>query len=569
MTDFDQENLLSNLTAELLDLRASFEEYKVDQAENLDAFFLCTMAVIIFLMQCGFAFLEAGAVRSKNTTNILFKNLLDSLFALICYWSIGWALAYGPSHGFVGKFIGEGQFLLINIHRTYTKFFFQYVFAATASTIIAGAVAERCEFLAYVVYCSWISAFVYPILTHWGWDPHGWMAVGATVGNTTISYIDFAGAGVVHLCGGTISLVAAFFIEPRIGRFPIGSPPVEIKGHSVPFAALGGFILMFGFLAFNGGSTGTIMKKGSGLEVSRAMTNTIMSGTTASFSYLILHFIRKRNLSLLLTINACLTGMVSACAACNQMEPWGAIVTGIGSGIIYMILSGLVVRFRIDDPLDAFAVHAGGGSWGLMSATIVSHKGIFYTIIDGFRGRTWRGADFAQVGWQLACLTAIILWSMITTIPIFWGLRRFGKLRVPAIIEIKGLDIYKHGEAAYPLHAYGHGWDEHEPIRSRKVSTVFPTTPRVIGNQMNESEIINEIENERKSSTISAPVLLEQLARESLRSNGGNRKNGNTMIYHNPTVYEHPEFHYLARFKKAVHHPSKAEKENGINERKL
>ncbi|KAK5979937.1 Ammonium transporter [Trichostrongylus colubriformis] len=238
-----------NYTAEIIELRNQINQMQEDFAQNDNAFFLCSMALIIFLMQCGFAFLEAGAVRSKNTTNILIKNLLDSCIAVIGYWSLGWAFAFGDSsNNIIGLFIGHTQFFLDGLSN-YPKFFFQYVFAATSATIVSGAVAERCEFANYITYCTVISTFVYPILTHWGWHPQGWMYLGIQTNDIHTTYMDFAGAGVVHLCGGTISFAAAYIIGPRIGRFPEDGEEesIEIKGHSVPV----GFFRMWRFLRQN------------------------------------------------------------------------------------------------------------------------------------------------------------------------------------------------------------------------------------------------------------------------------------------------------------------------------
>ena len=227
------------------------------------------------------------------------------------------------------------------------------------------------------------------------------------------------------------------------------------------FAALGGFILMFGFLAFNGGSMADIVKPGEGHIVALAMINTILCGAFAALIYLVIHYITKGKWTLLLTINACLAGMVSACAGCNRMMPWASVFTGTGSGLAYLLLSKLMIYLKIDDPLDAFAVHAGGGLWGLIAVCIIAEDGIAYRIVDGIDGDgTMIGQAFAQLGWNLVCALAIIIWSTLIMVPVFWILKKIKKFRVLPEIEIKGLDIYKHGEAAYPIHAYGHGWDD-------------------------------------------------------------------------------------------------------------
>ncbi|KAI6170872.1 Ammonium transporter [Aphelenchoides bicaudatus] len=490
---------LANLTAEIAELKLELSHLTHDISANNNAFFLVTMALIIFLMQCGFAFLEAGSVRSKNTTNILIKNLLDSCIAILSYWAIGWALAWGGnSSSFMGKFVGASEFFLNGFY-DYPRFFFQFVFAATAATIVAGAVAERCQFAAYILYCTCISSIIYPILVHWGWSEQ------------TLRDLEW-----FTLCGGTISFVAAYIMGPRIGRFPKegqeGSP--ELQGHSVPFAALGGhFILMFCFLAFNGGSQADIVKAGSGQIVALAMINTIMSGASAAFTTLILHYVHNHKLTLLLTINACLAGMVAACAGANQMEPVSASLIGIIAAILYMSLSSFLLRIKVDDPLEATGVHFGGGFAGLDRSSIVYER--------------WGGTCF-QLGWTLICALAIILWSSLTGFIVFTVLKAFGLLRVSEEVEIKGLDIYMHGEAAYPLHAYGHGWDEFE-----KVKVGYIDKNQKLTSSVSQS---NEISSK-------AEVSPEHLVAAYNNQTNPADRDRKISLYRNPILYEHPEHH--------------------------
>ncbi|KAJ1355000.1 ammonium transporter Amt1 [Parelaphostrongylus tenuis] len=531
-----------NYTAEINELREAIKQMEKDFADNDNAFFLCSMSLIIFFMQCGFAFLEAGAVRSKNTTNILIKNLLDSCISVIGYWSLGWAFAFGDSsNSVVGLFIGHTQFFLSGLEN-YSMFFYQYAFAATSATIVSGAVAERCEFANYIVYSTLISTVVYPILTHWGWHKDGWMHRG----------IDFSGAGVVHLCGGVISLAAAYIIGPRIGRFSKDGKgePLEIKGHSVPFVALGGFILMFGFLGFNAGSMGDIAKKGEGEIVALAMVNTILCGAFGALTFLIIHYLTKGKWTLLLTINACLAGMVASCAGCNNMEPWASSFTGIGAGLVYLGLSNMLIKMKIDDPLDAFAVHGGGGLWGMVSASIINRNGVAYAIANAItsnNGPLYCRQAFAQLGWQLICALAITIWSLIWMIPIFLFLKKIGKLRVAPEIEINGLDIYKHGEAAYPLHAYGHGWDEYEPIKDKSMQNYG----RLIGNtESGHQLLLDQFLNrtDKRLGSIANGYSSSQYDEERTRARS---------IYINPSNYEHPEHHSSAKMKIRVPKPVK------------
>ncbi|CAH1780968.1 unnamed protein product [Owenia fusiformis] len=460
---------MENLT-NINDPQRLYDELKTDfdsVKKNLDIFFLVVVACIIYFMQCGFALLECGAVRSKNTTNILIKNLLDSCIGGLSYWIFGYAFAFGPEgNAFISwkHFASEGM-----DPDGYAHWFFHFVFAATAATIVSGAVAERCDFIAYFAYSIAITGFVYPVASHWAWDEKGWLYQGVTfnetMGNETVEvnvgFQDFAGSTVVHLLGGASSLVAAFILGPRIGRFEDGYP-VEIKGHSVPLTAIGGFILTFGFFAFNGGSQGAISNAGDGGAVCLSMVNTVISGSFGAITALILKkmgiFGRDRKWSILVTINGALTGMVSICAGCNVVYPWGAAVTGAIGGLTFLLWSHLILKCKIDDPLDAVAVHMGGGIWGTIAVPIFmapekdgSNPGILFDISSR--------APWMRFGWNVAGMVSIFVWAFGIS-AIMWLILRLLKLhRVSEEIETKGLDIPKHGEPAYPAEAYGHGWE--------------------------------------------------------------------------------------------------------------
>ncbi|XP_013415373.1 putative ammonium transporter 1 [Lingula anatina] len=442
-----------NLTELLRDYKDTKEVLRALQA-SVDVFFLFTMSIIIFFMQAGFALLECGAVRSKNTTNILIKNMLDAYISGIAYWGFGYALAFGePDNAFLGwrYWFSEGI-----PDEKLSHWFFHFVFAATAATIVSGAMAERCEFIAYFFYSSMITGFVYPIVTHWAWSEKGWLAVGFG----GVGYQDFAGSGVVHLLGGTAALVGAAFLGARIGRFDDDGTPKPISGHNVPLAALGGFILMFGFFAFNGGSQASVSKSGDGLAISHAMMNTIISASFAAFTALLakkfgpaVYYCDRHSTDdwkLLSTINGALTGMVAVCAGCNVMEPWAACVLGLISGITYLLWSWGVEKMKIDDPLDAVAVHGGGGLCGLLLAPILKIDGIIY---NPSNTDAWLGFGVNMLG-----AVAIIFWTAAISAIIFGSLKAFKLLRVEQELEIRGLDVPKHGEPAYPSEAWGDGW---------------------------------------------------------------------------------------------------------------
>ncbi|XP_071509117.1 putative ammonium transporter 1 [Diadema antillarum] len=415
---------------------------------NADHFFLLVMSCIIFLMQAGFAFLEAGSVRAKNTTNILLKNVLDVCIGAVAYWAVGYAFAFG---GQANAFIGYRYFFFENFpSELYSHFFFHFVFAATAATIVSGAMAERTEFGAYLIYSSAITGIIYPIVTHWAWSSEGWLANGPK----ELAYLDFAGSGVVHCVGGTAALVGAAILGPRIGRYDENGKPQSIQGHTIPMTALGGFILFFGFFAFNGGSQASISAEGDGKVVALAIVNTIIS---AAFGALVAMVVRRivykgSYWSLLTTINGGLTGMVAICAGCNVVHPWGAAIIGAVSGLTFIGWSCLMEKIRVDDPLDAVAVHLGGGLWGILATPLLAMEtGIVFT----FSRAAWEA-----FGWNLLGGMVIIVWAAVTSLILFGTMHAAGILRVPPEIEVKGLDIPKHGEAAYPYASYGSGWEE-------------------------------------------------------------------------------------------------------------
>ncbi|XP_014669410.1 PREDICTED: putative ammonium transporter 1 [Priapulus caudatus] len=377
--------------------------------KNMDQFFLLVNAAFIFFMQCGFAFVECGAVRSKNTTNILIQNMLDISVAGVAYWAIGFPLAHGDGNAFVGV---KYWFSYDMPRHLFADWFFHFVFAATAASIVSGAVAERCEFVAYLVYSFLVTGLVNPIVTHWAWSEHGWLYQGISDSN---------GVNV-----------------------------------SFQLVALGGFILLLGFLWVIGGAQASISQPGDGEAVATAMVNTVIGGSFGSFTSLVINkigFLGNRQWSLLITLNGALTGMVSVCAGCNVYYPWAAAVVGAIGGVSFVCWSNLISKvFLVDDPLDATAVHLGGGMWGLLAAPILSRDtGIVFQ---------WSTHSFYQLAWNIVGLLAIAGWTAVWSIFMFGGLKYMGILRVSREIESRGLDIPTHGEAAYPVEAYGHGWGE-------------------------------------------------------------------------------------------------------------
>ncbi|XP_068081982.1 putative ammonium transporter 1 [Anabrus simplex] len=411
----------------------------VDLKRNLDSMFLLTNAIIVCLMQCGFACLEAGSVRSKNVTNIIMKNLLDIFISGVCYWLVGYTLAYSEGNCFLGYSNWAG----VGVPPTsLAHWFFQFVFAATAATIISGAVAERCNFIAYIVYSGVVSGFMYPIVSHWVWDEQGWLL--------QLGYRDFAGSGAVHLLAGTCSLVGAVILGPRIGRFKSRNPSqmeeqLELAGHSTALVGVGGMILIAGFLAFNGGTLGHVTRPGDGDMIAKVMCNTVLGGCGGS---LVILFASKlgscygpRSWAFANTLNATFAGMVSVCAAADEMTFWSSFLSGAFAGVVYMAIHKLMIWCRVDDPLDTVGVHFGGGFWGLMSASFFSESGLFY----GFS----LDSTMLLVN-RIVGAAAIIGWSGALSIVMFGTLKIMGVFRVTPEQEMQGLDLALHNEPGYP-----------------------------------------------------------------------------------------------------------------------
>uniref|UniRef100_H2YUH3 Ammonium transporter n=1 Tax=Ciona savignyi TaxID=51511 RepID=H2YUH3_CIOSA len=429
---------------------------------NLDQFFLVICGIFILFMQTGFAFLEAGSVRSKNTTNIIMKNVLDLFIGAIMYFAIGYSFAYGKPGN---AFIGHNYFFATNMDEnfTYAGWFFQYVFAATASTIVSGAMAERTEFTTYMVYFTFLTGFVYPVVAHWCWSEVGWLKVGMGENTHGLSYIDYAGSGVVHLTGGSAALVGAIALGPRIGRFKPDGTVNDLPGHTVTVAALGGFILFVGFMAFNGGSQLSISNPGDGNVVALSVMNTVLGGASGAIVAMLVYkttdAIRGEDhyWSLLITINGGLAGMVSMCAGCNDMLPWAAVVIGTIAGLAFMGWHHLMLFCKIDDPLDAVAVHLGGGLAGVLLAPIFVMKGLTSPETQQHVGGIIYGGNylaFQSFGWNLLGAVAIIGWTVAISTLLFGSMKLLGVLRVSEADELRGLDEIKHGEPAYPIKSY-------------------------------------------------------------------------------------------------------------------
>lgn len=400
-------------------------------------------AFLVFNMQAGFTFLGAGFLQKKNTLNYLAMSFIDFCIGAIVFWLFGFALMFGGSnlapglsHG--NQFIGYSGFLLMGDSYDVSAsmlWMFQMMFAASACTIVTGAVAERLRFHIHIVYSVFLCGILYPFFGHWLWGK-GWLEL-LPIG---VGARDFAGSGVVHGMGGLIAFIAAWVTGPRFGKYnPDGSPNV-IYGHNMVYIVIGTLTLIFGWFGFNAGSTLAVTE----LRVSIVAVNTFLSATAGAITLLYFSYFKTGKFDVIMTCNGALAGCVAITASGAYVPHWAAIIIGIIASLItrtslYFIES----KLKIDDPVGASSVHGANGIWGLLSVGIFS---------DGTYGGV-KGLITGS-GWQLlaqfiACLT-LISWCFVVGFLFFSLLKRFIGLRVPVNIERSGIDIYEHGASCYP-----------------------------------------------------------------------------------------------------------------------
>jgi Amt family ammonium transporter len=455
---------------------------------EVDTFYVLWAACLVFLMQCGFATLAAGSIREKNVRNILLKNGLDACVGLVVWYLVGYGLSLDGT-----RFIGNNRnnFALSrlddeNVNANgydWISFFFSYTFAAAAATIVSGAVAERCKLSAYIVYTCFITGFIYPVVVHWVWDGGGFLSA-ANPDHILGGVIDFAGSGVVHMTGGVASFVAAKILGPRIGRW---ESPEEFEGHSTPLQILGTFLLWFGWYGFNCGSTLTLHGN-SGTMARVAVTTTISAAVSGCMGVLIKRFVPKflggsGIYDVGHTCNSILGGLVGVTAGCATFSANGAFICGAVSAFVYHSGSCLMRKLKIDDPLDAFAVHGACGFWGCIAVGILTLTPYSYapnTASDAYGGvnGTHDGGIFTGEtnGWLfgsqfVGCLIEIAWVGTCSTI-LFGSLKLCGILRVDPKDEVRGLDDSKHGGSAYRTSNVGNGTSPPKSSSSASASAV-------------------------------------------------------------------------------------------------
>lgn len=428
------------------------DEAIADLAGALDSTWILVAGMLVFFMQAGFAMLTAGFVRAKNTANILMKNMLDACFGGLSFFAVGWAFAYG-THDSSNGFIGMGNFFLTDFD-DYTSWFFQFAFAAAAATIVAGSLAERVKFSAYLVYTVVITAFIYPVVIHWGWDVNGWMSPFREDTDDLFmasGYVDFAGSGLVHMVGGWAGLMGAAIVGPRIGKFGKDGSVNAIPGHNISIASLGMFILWFGWYGFNPGST--LGVTGGLVDLAaKVAANTTLAAAAGGATAVLLAKLLTNRYDPGLAINGVLGGLVGITAPCATVDPWAAIVIGaIGAGVMYTAVLTLD-KIKIDDPVGAFPVHGAAGLWSVIAVGLFSSEdGMAQAgYVNPDKYGLLLGGGGEQLVMQLIGAASIIAWVVVTAGILFTVIKLTIGLRVPEEEELRGLDLIEHGLDSYP-----------------------------------------------------------------------------------------------------------------------
>jgi Amt family ammonium transporter len=384
-------------------------------------------------MQPGFALLETGFTRSKNAVNIIMKNFMDVGAGGLVFFAVGFGLMFGTT---AGGWIGTDGFFLSGIENqdttwTWAFFLFQAVFAATAATIVSGAVAERTKFTGYLIFSIVITAFIYPVFGSWAWgglfNGSGWLE--------SLGFIDFAGSTVVHSVGGWAALAGALVVGPRVGKYDDQGKPNHIPGHSLPLAALGVFILWFGWFGFNAGSTTT-----GDTSIALIAMNTFLAAGAGATLAMFITWMQFGKPDAPMTLNGVLGGLVAITAGCANLEPGTAILAGSIAGIVVVYATEWLEKF-VDDPVGAIAVHGVCGVWGTLAA------GLFDPAV-GLWGT--EGFVLSVVGVQLLGIAAAFVWTFGVSYVLFSIIKATVGLRVNGQLEAKGLDLHEHDNRAYP-----------------------------------------------------------------------------------------------------------------------
>lgn len=403
---------------------------QTDLVHAIDTVWVALCAALIFQMEGGFALLEAGFVRSKNSVSIIAKVMIDIIFGGIAFYAVGFGIAYGSSNGWFafGMGILQGDLGLGLTISNALFWFIQLGFAIAAISIVSGAMAERMKIWAYAIFVFIFCAVLYPLAANWVWNPKGWLAV--------MGFNDFAGSAAVHAMGGVAALAGAMILGPRIGKYNADGSINAIPGHNLTLAAVGAFILWFGWFGFNPGST--LAAVGKWELIGTVATNTFLASAMGGISTMIYTQIRHKKVDITMVINGILAGLVAVTAGCNVVSHEAALIIGLIAGILVDIAVITIDRLRIDDPVGAIAVHGINGTFGTLAVGLFSNKnGLFTT-------GSIEGLKIQGLG-----VLVIIIFSFATSFAVLKILDKLMGIRVSRIEEQAGIDTVEYGVEAY------------------------------------------------------------------------------------------------------------------------
>lgn len=410
---------------------------------GLDTVWVLLTGLLVFFMNTGFAMVESGLIRAKNTVNVLAKNFIVFAITTFVYWLAGWGLMFGNGNDFMGLkgifFVNNGVDVYDAISWTqvplWAKFFFQLVFAGTAATIVSGAVAERIKFISFLIFSALIGIFIYPIVGHWIWGG-GWLA--------KLGMFDFAGSTVVHSVGGWAALAGVLLLGPRTGKYRKDGSVNPIMGHNLSLVTLGGLILWFGWFGFNPGST---MAVGDGKAIAHIFITTNIAAVMAIISSTITSWVLQKKPDLTMIINGCLAGLVAITAPCAFVTPNAAAIIGLIAGFLVVVSVITFDKFKIDDPVGALSVHLVNGVFGTIAVGLFAKDGITGTATGN---GLFYGGGLKLLLAQLTGVVAVGLYTFLFALFIWFVIKATIGIRVSKEEEILGLDIGEHGQEAYP-----------------------------------------------------------------------------------------------------------------------
>ena len=409
----------------------------------LDNLWVFIAGVLVFFMQAGFALVEAGLTRAKNVANIMMKNLMDMSAGVLAFALFGFGIAFTGGEQ-LGGWFGWGGFFMSGFDdaipaegglSTATTFFFQAAFAATAATIVSGAMAERTKFKSYFVYSFVITALIYPIVLRWTWGG-GWLAQLDT------PFSDFAGSTIVHATGGWAAMMGAIFLGPRIGRYGKNGKPRAIPGHSIPFVVLGAMILFIGWFGFNPGS-----ELAADEFVMQIALKTLLAAAAGAVAAMAINWRLDGKPDVSIAANGLLAGLVAITAPVGAVTAWAAVLIGALGGVIVVLSVRMFDRLKIDDPVGAISVHGVVGTFGTLSIAF------FAKYNDGFLGREdaglFYGGGLSQLWTQLIFVIVHFVFVVAAAGGLFYLIKKYLGLRVSEEEELNGLDVMEHGSPGY------------------------------------------------------------------------------------------------------------------------